>query len=68
MGNIATELILVADESTITKAGKATFGVGWHYSGLLSKPVNSIQIITFSIVDAENYGKKLKPYNYGLSV
>ena len=50
---LGTELILVADESTITKAGKATFGVGWHYSGLLSKAVNSIQIITFSIVDVK---------------
>lgn len=50
---LGTELILVADESTITKAGKETFGVGWHYSGLLSKAVNSIQIITFSIVDVK---------------
>jgi hypothetical protein len=36
------EEILIADESTITKAGKATFGVGWNYSGLLNKTVNSI--------------------------
>ena len=50
---LGTELILVADESTITKAGKATFGVGWNYSGLLNKTVNSIQIITFSIVDVK---------------
>jgi len=50
---LGTELILVADESTITKAGKATFGIGKYYSGLLSKAVNSIQIITFSIVDVK---------------
>jgi hypothetical protein len=37
---LGTELILVADESTITKAGKATFGVGWNYSGLLNKTVS----------------------------
>jgi len=47
------ELIMVADESTITKVGKKTFGVGYHYSGLFSRTVNSIQIITFSIVDVK---------------
>ncbi|HHB94942.1 MAG TPA: IS701 family transposase [Campylobacterales bacterium] len=50
---LGDELILVADESTITKAGKATFGVGWNYSGLLGKAVNSIQIVTFAIVDVK---------------
>ena len=47
------ELIIVADESTITKAGKNTFGVGKYYSGLFSRAVNAIQIITFSIVDVK---------------
>ena len=44
---------MVADESTITKAGKKTFGVGKFYSGLFSRAVNGIQIITFSIVDVK---------------
>jgi len=47
------EIIMVADESTITKAGKKTFGVGKYYSGLFSRAVNGIQIITFSIVDVK---------------
>jgi len=50
---LGDELILVADESTITKAGKKTFGVGWNYSGLFGKAVNSIQIATFAVVDVK---------------
>jgi len=50
---LGDELIMVADESTITKAGKKTFGVGRNYSGLLGKAVNSIQIVTFAIVNVK---------------
>jgi len=52
-GILNEELIMIADESTITKAGKNTFGVGKYYSGLFGRAVNGIQIITFSIVDVK---------------
>ena len=52
-GILNEELIMVADESTITKAGNKTFGVGRYYSGLFGRAVNGIQIITFSIVDVK---------------
>ena len=54
-GILNEEIIMVADESTITKAGNKTFGVGRYYSGLFGRAVNGIQIITFSIVDVKKY-------------
>ncbi len=47
------EVIMVADESTITKVGTETFGIGRYYSGLYGRAVKGIQIITFAIVDVK---------------
>lgn len=51
---IGKEVILVADESTISKSGKKTYGLGYFYSGLQSRAIKSIQILTFSLVDVES--------------
>ena len=48
------EIILVADETTISKAGKATFGLGYFYAGLQGRAIKSIQFLSFSIVDVES--------------
>ena len=63
---IGEEVILVADETTISKAGKSTYGVGYFYSGLQSRAINSIQFLSFSIVDVKSrrayplFSKQLK--------
>ena len=51
---IGKEVILVADESTISKSGKKTYGLGYFYSGLQSRVIKSIQVLTFSLVDVES--------------
>ena len=48
------EIILVADETTISKAGKATYGLGYFYAGLQGRAIKSIQFLSFSIVDVES--------------
>ena len=40
---IGKEVILIADETTVSKAGKSTYGVGYFYSGLQNRAINSIQ-------------------------
>jgi len=63
---IGKEVILVADETTISKAGKSTYGVGYFYSGLQGRAINSIQFLSFSIVDVKSrrayplFSKQLK--------
>ena len=63
---IGEEVILVADETTISKAGKSTYGVGYFYSGLQSRAINSIQFLSFSIIDVKSrraypiFSKQLK--------
>lgn len=51
---IGKEVILVADESTISKSGKKTYGLGYFYSGLQSRSIKSIQVLTFSLVDVDS--------------
>ena len=51
---IGKEVILVADESTISKSGKSTYGLGYFYSGLQSRAIKSIQVLTFSLVDVKS--------------
>ncbi|MBL0707480.1 MAG: transposase, partial [Sulfurimonas sp.] len=54
-GKIADkEIILVADETTISKAGKSTYGLGYFYAGLQGRAIKSIQFLSFSIVDVES--------------
>ena len=51
---IGKEVVLVADETTVSKAGKSTYGVGYFYSGLQNRAINSIQFLSFSLVDVES--------------
>ncbi len=51
---IGKEVILVADETTVSKAGKCTYGVGYFYSGLQGRAINSIQFLSFSIIDVKS--------------
>lgn len=51
--NIGDEVILVADESTISKSGKSTHGLGYFYSGLQGRAIKGIQFLSFSLVDVE---------------
>ncbi len=63
---IGEEVILVADETTVSKAGKSTYGVGYFYSGLQNKAINSIQFLSFSLIDVKSrrayplFSKQLK--------
>ena len=63
---IGEEVILVADETTVSKSGKCTYGVGYFYSGLQGRAINSIQFLSFSIVDVKSrrayplFSKQLK--------
>lgn len=52
--DLGEEVILVADESTISKSGKSTHGLGYFYSGLQGRAIKSIQFLSFSLVDVEN--------------
>jgi len=66
---IGEEVILVADETTVSKAGKCTYGVGYFYSGLQGRAINSIQFLSFSLVDIKSrrayplFSKQLKKKN-----
>jgi putative transposase len=51
---IGKEIILVADESTISKSGRSTYGVGYFYSGLHNKAIAGIQFLSFSLVDVKS--------------
>ncbi len=63
---IGKEVILVADESTVSKSGKSTYGVGYFYSGLQSRAIPGIQFLSFSLVDVKSrrayplFSKQLK--------
>lgn len=63
---IGDEVILVADETTVSKVGKSTYGVGYFYSGLQGRAINSIQFLSFSLVDVKSrrayplFSKQLK--------
>lgn len=51
---LGKEIILVADESTISKSGKSTYGVGYFYSGLQGRAIKGISMLSFSLVDVES--------------
>jgi len=53
-GVIGEEVILVADESTISKSGKVTYGLGYFYSGLQNRAIKGISFLSFSLVDVES--------------
>jgi len=66
---IGEEVILVADETTVSKSGKSTYGVGYFYSGLQNRAINSIQFLSFSLIDVKSrrayplFSKQLKRKN-----
>jgi putative transposase len=47
------EYILAGDEVVISKAGKATYGVGRFFSGLAQKVIPSLSFMAISIIDVE---------------
>jgi len=51
---IGKEVILVADESTVSKSGKVTHGLGYFYSGLQGRAIKGISFLSFSLVDIES--------------
>jgi len=51
---LSQEVILAADESTISKSGKTTHGVGYFYSGLQGRAIKGISMLSFSLVDVES--------------
>jgi len=53
-GSIGKEVILAADECTVSKSGKSTHGVGYFYSGLQGRAIPSIQFLSFTLVDVES--------------
>ena len=48
---LGQEVILVADETTISKSGKSTHGIDYFYSGLQGRPIKGIQYLSFSLID-----------------
>jgi putative transposase len=52
--SIGTEVILAADECTVSKSGKLTNGVGYFYSGLEGRAIRGIQFLSFSLIDVES--------------
>ena len=51
---IGKEVILVADESIVSKSGKKTYGLGYFYSGLQSRPIKGISFLSFSLIDVKS--------------
>jgi putative transposase len=51
---VGKEVILVADESTVSKSGKVTHGLGYFYSGLQGRAIKGISFLSFSLVDVES--------------
>lgn len=48
------EILLIADETVVTKSGKHTFGVDRFFSSILNKPVSSISFFSLSLLDVQN--------------
>jgi putative transposase len=63
---IGEEVIVVADETTVSKAGKTTYGIGYFYSGLQNRAISGIQFLSFSLIDVKSqrayplFSKQLK--------
>ena len=49
------ERIVVFDPSYVSKSGKFTPGVGWHWSGCSGAPKRGLEIGAFSVVDIMNH-------------
>jgi Transposase DDE domain len=55
MQSTAAERFNVFDPSYLSKSGKHTPGVGWHWSGCAGKAKWGLEIGAFSVVDVENH-------------
>jgi DDE superfamily endonuclease len=55
LDNTLSERIIVFDPSHISKSGKFTPGVGWHWSGSAGAPKWGLEIGGFSVVDIVNH-------------
>ncbi len=51
---IGEEVILVADETTVSKSGKSTYGLGYFYSGLHNRAIKGVQFLSFSLIDVKS--------------
>ena len=51
---LSKNVILVADESTISKSGKVTHNLGYFYSGLQGRAIKGIQVLSFALVDVDS--------------
>ena len=52
---LGKNVILIADESTISKSGKSTHNIGYFYSGLQNRAIKGIQILSFALVDVDTH-------------
>ncbi len=51
---IDEEVILVADETTVSKSGKSTYGLEYLYSGLHNRAIKGVQFLSFSLIDVKS--------------
>lgn len=52
--NRSHEYILAGDATTVTKSGKATFGIDRFFSGVLGKVVKGLEFFVISLIDVTN--------------
>lgn len=51
--NLNKEVILVADETTVSKSGKSTYGVDYFYSGIHNRAIRGVSFLSFALVDVK---------------
>jgi len=51
---LSKNVILIADESTISKSGKATHNLGYFYSGVQGRGIKGIQVLSFALLDVDS--------------
>ena len=50
---ISKEVILVADETTVSKSGKSSYGVDYFYSGVHNRAIRGLSFLSFALVDVK---------------
>jgi len=51
--SLSKEIILVADETTVSKSGKSTYGVDYFYSGVHNRAIRGLSFLSFALVDVK---------------
>jgi len=51
---IGEEVTVVVDETTVSKSGKSTYGLGYFYSGLHNRAIKGVQFLSFSLIDVKS--------------